>query len=554
MRKTFALLSLLCAALLSCAPLSRAEERFDPESVRGPVMEKLCMVIIPGADSQVLAAEKGELDIVSDVVRPSDIDRLSADPKLEMSLARGFHAFFLLMNNALEPWNDKRVRQAAALAIDRNGIVRNIFSGYCEPLNSWLPPVSPWALPDASRVVFDRGKAMGLLEEAGYTLDFTRRLVKKGRPLGKIKLLSPLARVAPTTAELAQQIADSLYAVGFDVEVESLDFSAMIARLDRKDYSLAVLAWNMGRNPDSLFSFYHSSGDVEGGYNMTGIHDARLDEALSRLRFAPDKSSAETASRESQLLLADLVPSVPIYSRFSVAAINREWKNVLSTERITADNMWTILRAEHPDPAHVMTMALAEDPRSLNPFTASSAYTWQVLGMIYDGLLGTDPFTLEDIPALAAEWSVAREGEGDGAHTVLRFRLKDGLKWNDGSPMTAADFKATIDFIKSNGMPRYFDSVKDVAEVRADGLELEVIMDGVSYWFLDNISGLPYMPAHVLAGIDDWQSWDPLADGKCALVGAGPFTLDEYRPGEYVMMKRNPHYFRLGNAKDGEDR
>lgn len=547
MRKYFSTALAAIIVFLTCMS-ALGDIPFDPDSVKGPKIDKLCMVIIPGADSQVLAAEKGELDIVSDVVRPSDIDRLSTNPHLEMSLARGFHAFFLLTNNKIAPWNDKLVRQAAALAIDRNGIVRNIFSGYCEPLNSWLPPVSPWSLPDASRVVFDRKGALERLKSAGYVRNFAGRLVDKGgAALPKIKLLAPLARVAPTTAELAQQIADSLYAVGFDVEVEPLDFSAMIARLDRKDYSLAVLAWSMGRNPDSLYSFYHSSGDVEGGYNMTGIHDAELDAALSRLRFAPDKASAEIASRESQILLAELVPSVPIYSRFSVSAINKDWRNVLSTERITADNIWTILRAEHPDPSHVMTMALAEDPRSLNPFTASSAYTWQVLGMIYEGLLGSNPFTLEDIPGLARSWSVSEEGEGQAAHTVLSFTLKDGLKWNDGTPMTAGDIKATIDFMRKNEIPRYLDSVKDVVEVHADGLEVKVVMSGVSYWYLDNIAGLPFMPKKVIDNITDWQNWNPLDSGEEGLIGAGPFMLDEYRPGEYVIMKRNPYYFRLGD-------
>lgn len=223
-------------------------------------------------------SENGELDIVGDIARPADIDRLSADPNLEMSLARGFHAFFLLMNNTRAPWNDRIVRQAAAQSIDRNSMVRSIYSGYCEPINGWLPPVSPWASPDGTRNIFDRAAACEKLLSCGYRFNFAGKLTAPdGRPLPKITLLAPLARVAPTTAEMAERLADSLNAAGFDVEVEPLDFSAMVARLDRKDYSLAVLGWSMGRNPDSLYSFYHSAMDVAGGYNMTGTHDAALD-------------------------------------------------------------------------------------------------------------------------------------------------------------------------------------------------------------------------------------------------------------------------------------
>ncbi|NCB28106.1 MAG: hypothetical protein EOM62_22050 [Bacteroidia bacterium] len=136
------LCSLFLAAVLLAAPAC-AVQRFDPENVYGPRIKKLCMVIITNSDSQVLAAEKGELDILSDITRPSDIDRLSRDPGLSMSLARGFHAFFLLLNNKSRPWDDPEVRHAAAEAIDRNNMVRTIYSGYCEPINSWLQRRAP---------------------------------------------------------------------------------------------------------------------------------------------------------------------------------------------------------------------------------------------------------------------------------------------------------------------------------------------------------------------------------------------------------------------------
>ena len=255
------------------------------------------MLIITNPDAQILAAEAGELDILSDIARPSDIDRLGADPKLKMSLARGMHAFFLLLNNKNFPWDDAAVRRAAAMSIDRGAIVRMIFSGYCEPINSWLPPVSPWALANSSRDIYDPEGAAKLLEERGYTRDITGALRSPdGQPFPKMKILTPLARLAPTTAELAELIAGSLTAAGFPAETEPMDFSTMIARLDRKEYDMAVLAWGMGRNPDSLYSFYHSSMDFPGGYNMTGVRDARLDAALERAMREMRKERGEKES------------------------------------------------------------------------------------------------------------------------------------------------------------------------------------------------------------------------------------------------------------------
>ena len=552
-QKFFCALLLLALSISPAAALT--DKKIDISKLRGPKISELSMLIISNPDAQIMAAEAGELDIIGDIARPSDIDRLAKNKNLQMSIARGFHAFFLLLNNKKSPWDDAALRRAAAMSIDRSGIVRMIFSGYCEPINSWLPPVSPWAPAGGAQDIYDPQAAHALLKKRGYSWNMAGRLVAPdGKEMPAMKLLTPLARVSPTTAELAQTIADSLSSAGFPVETEPMDFSTMINRLDRKDYSMAVLAWSMGRNPDSLYSFYHSSMDFDGGYNMTGTCDARLDRSLEALRGAPDEASARKAAREAQRALLELMPSIPIYSRFSVTAVSKKWKNIFTTESSTADNMWTLLAAEpRGGVGRPLTMLLPEEPRNLNPFTASSAYSWQALGVIYESLLTTDPYTLENMDAIASSWKVEAAGSGRARHTELTFKIKRGLRWNDGSPLTARDIKATVDFLRRNKIPRFFDAVKNIKRIETpDDHTLRVVMEDVSYWYLDNVAGLPAMPAKVVNAVRDWQNWDPLAGGgeagPAGLIGSGPFMLKGYRAGEYLLFERNPHYRLLEGA------
>jgi peptide/nickel transport system substrate-binding protein len=184
-------------------------------------------------------------------------------------------------------------------------------------------------------------------------------------------------------------------------------------------------------------------------------------------------------------------------------------------------------------------------------------YDWTVLGTIYDTMLSVDPYTFEDMPWLAEKWSIETAGD----KSVLNFTLRGGMLWQDGRPLTVEDIAYSIQFIKDNSVPRFFDSVKDVESVEfdKDARTLRVTMSNVSYWHLHNIGGgVLVMPKHILENVPDWRAWQPTnrphkaLDGTelTELIGSGPFTFRESRTGEYVHMTRNENYFLF----KGEDR
>ncbi|HON34658.1 MAG TPA: ABC transporter substrate-binding protein, partial [Synergistales bacterium] len=523
---------------------------------KGPHIKDLYMVIYRDPDSQMLALQKGELDVLGDIARPSDVDRLASNQEVSLSISRGFHLFFMGFNLRKEPWNDRTLRHAAAMTVPSRQIVRDIFSGYSEPVDTYLPPVSPYYEPDVTVHDHDPAKARRILADAGWKWTTEGTLIPPGgdRPLKAVKLLSPTAQVAPTTAEISNRIAEALKAIGIPLSVEPLDFSSMISRLDRHDFDLFVMAWSLSRDPDSLFAFFHSSMDVPGGYNIQGLHDPELDKVLEELRWAPDEEAAGEAARKAQRMLSDISPWIPIYSRYMVAAVRNDWEGVVSTRSTSADNLWTLLnmRPLHGGERSVM-WCLSEEPRSLNPLGTSSAYDWQVLALVYEGLIAVDPETLGDIPWLATDWKVETVDGGGGPHTRLTFTLREGVRWQDGLPFTSGDVRKTLEFLKEHEIPRYYDNVRDIERIDTpDDHTVIVTMGNVSYWHLHNIGGSPVFPAHLLESIKDWETWQPAREthpsekGLTNLVGTGPFVFMEYRPGEFVHLVRNEDFWLLG--------
>jgi peptide/nickel transport system substrate-binding protein len=526
--------------------------KFDLADYGGPRMSELYFVIARDMDAALMAMSTGGLDVLPDIYRPSDVKRISGSGAASLSVTSSFHSFVVTFNTRKFPWDQKILRQAASQVVNRRKWVRDLFSGYCEPLSDFLPPISPYAARNSKPLPYGADEAKRRLAEAGWTWNRSGWLVAPdGRELPDTRILCPPSTIAATSTEIAELMADALRSIGVPATAEPIDFQTMLARINVKDFDACVNAWSMSRNPDALYAFYHSSMDVEGGYNQSGIADAELDRALRELRYAPDEPAARVQASRAQTLLADLLPVIPIYSRYSISAIRRDWDGVFTTDRSGADNLVTMLEMTPKDGRpRPIYWAVGEEIRTLNPLVSSTAYDWAVLGTIFDTMISVDPFTLENMPWLAESWDIRTEG----GKTVMTFVLRDGLRWQDGRPLTAEDAAYTIGFIKKNNVPRFFDSVRDVESAEADEASrtLTVTMNSVSFWHLSNIgAGIPLLPKHILENVPDWRAWQPSnrphrgTDGTelTELIGSGPFTFRESRTGEYIRMTRNENYF-----------
>jgi len=245
------------------------------------------------------------------------------------------------------------------------------------------------------------------------------------------------------------------------------------------------------------------------------------------------------------------MPAIPIYSRYSISATRNDWDGVFTTDRYTSDNLFTLISmtpkngVERP-----IYWNISEEIRTLNPLVSSTAYDWTVLGTVFDSLISVNPYTFETIPWLAESWDIS-PGPEPGGGTVLSFTLRPGLEWHDGRPFTAEDVAFSLEYIRDNNVPRFYDSVKDIISTETDGRTVRIRTSDVSFWHLHRIGGMLILPKHILEKVQDWRTWQPTnrpheaLDGTVMteLVGTGAFTFKESRTGEYVHMTRNERYF-----------
>ncbi len=526
----------------------------------GPNVDQIIMPIIKDAEAQLIAFMRGDIDVYPGLTRPADLNKVKANPSAEITMNYGFHMFYLCYNMRREPLDADVLRQAIAHVVDRDNIIQTLFEGYMLPLAAFLPPSNAFYKEDIPRFPYNPEEAKKLLDAAGYTVDPATGIrldPKTGKPLRKMTIFTPTYEVAPTSAELGKIIAEACQAINLPIEPEPMDFPVMLDKLDMAEFDMYMLAWSLSRLPTSLHNFFHSSNDIEAGYNRPGIRDPELDKILDNLYYAPNEEVAKKAADEAQVILARRQPYTVLYSRPYMDAFRKDrftgYVPMHGFGAANYTNKWTTLNIKPvKGKGGTVRWLLMEEPKVLNPCTASSAYEWEVLGRLYDGLLEVHPETMEDIPWMAKSWEIGTwEPEPGKKGTVITWYLEKGIKWQDTTPFTSADIKFTIEYLRDNKVPRYISNVEYIVKVETpDEYTAKVYFANESYWHLYRAGGC-FLPEWIWKDVEDYKTFEPWLEahpevpGLTKVIGHGPFILDQYKVGEYVRLKKNPIYWRL---------
>lgn len=532
---------------------------------KGPKAKEILFPIYMDDEARVLALLRGDVDLYPGLTKPADINRLSANKNIDITMNMGYHMFYGAFNTGKYPTSEKAFRHAFSHLIDRNKIILNLFEGYMLPLDSLVPQSSSYFFDEIKKYEYDPAKAAKILDDAGFKMgpNGVRIDPKTGKDLEKIEFLTPLYEVAATSAEIGKMLAQEANKIGIPLVATPLDFNVMIDRIDTFDYQMFVLAWSLSREPDHLFSFFHSSNAVEAGYNATQTKVPEIDKVLEDLLYATNRVDFTNASNKAQQLLADHTPYFPLYSRPYIDAFRKDKvKGYVPMNGYGAaqyQNLWTTLNIESIDGDSTVKWLLSQEPKTLNPTTASTAYEWEILGRVNDLPFAYDPETVADMP----NW-VVEANEGTWKYTnpetnevvpnaaVVTYKLRKDVKWHDGVPFKAQDLKFTIEYLRDNQVPRYLGSTSTVVKVETpDDYTVVVYSSTPGFLHLYDIQGLPILPPHIWKDVKDWKAFQPWTQahptvkGLTKLIGIGPFVFKEYKAGEYARLERFEDYWRL---------
>lgn len=194
------------------------------------------------------------------------------------------------------------------------------------------------------------------------------------------------------------------------------------------------------------------------------------------------------------------------------------------------------LAAETPRRGGVLTTQLNGEQRVLNPAIRASTGVYIMTSKMMESLVDLDAQG-KPTPVLATSWETTPDGK------TITFKLREGVSWHDGKPFTSADVQFTaMEMWKKylnygTQLQQYLDAV-DTPDAHtaifrySRPMPLDLLLRA--------LCDLGYVaPRHVFEGTDILNN-----PANTAPIGTGPFKFVQYERGQYVIVERNPNYWR----------
>lgn len=270
---------------------------------------KIPYVVMKVTNGQTLLQElmAGTVDIDRVGAKPENIDPLKQAGFLNMDFYMQNGYGFMGMNYGSDKVKDPKVRQALLYGLNREGFMQSYYQGYGQVYNSHILPTS-WAYnPDVPKYEYNPEKAKELLDEAGWK-DTNGNGIrdKDGVELELQWLTYTDSKYVDALIPIVQQ---SWEQIGVKVTPELMEFGTMVDKVDKREYDVFNMAWNLSIDPDPS-GIFAISQDVPGGFNNIGWRNEEADKLLKEGKGTTNQEERKKAYDEWQLKFSEDVPYI----------------------------------------------------------------------------------------------------------------------------------------------------------------------------------------------------------------------------------------------------
>ena len=247
---------------------------------------------------------------------PADLPAIRSDPALKLMDQPGLNIGYLAFNVEKKPFDDKRVRQALSMAIDRKAILDAVYLGAGQPAKNLIPPIV-WSYNDAVQPwPHDPAAAKRLLAEAGYPEGFETDLwaMPVQRPYN------------PDARRIAELMQSDLAKIGVKARVVSYEWGEYRKRAQAGEHGMAQLGWT-GDNGDPDNFFVPLAGCAaarSGGGNIAKWCNQEFEALVNKAVTLTDQAERAKLYEQAQVIMREEAPFFMIAHSIAFQPMRKE--------------------------------------------------------------------------------------------------------------------------------------------------------------------------------------------------------------------------------------
>jgi peptide/nickel transport system substrate-binding protein len=256
-----------------------------------PYLDSVTWTYVTDDNTRELQLRGGQIQV--DEFPPfNSINKLKSTSGVTMNLFPSTRTDYLEMNESYPPLADVHVRRAISYAIDRQGIIKTLLSGYGTPANSFMPPQVPFYDKNTPGLQYDMDKAKAEIAKSKFAKGFTVQIL--------------LGSGDQTSHDIAQVLQSSLKQLGITVTFKQEDQNTAFADINARKYQIGFSYWTMDiADPDELVAF---AIDPKGGGAQsfyTGYNNPKLVELSHQAERTEDRATRQKLYSQIQTVAAN---------------------------------------------------------------------------------------------------------------------------------------------------------------------------------------------------------------------------------------------------------
>lgn len=280
-----------------------------------PEVEKIRVEFIPDESTRLLAAQSGDVDLAFNVPLAQSTQWEGLDT-MRVEYVNDLSYVGMYFNTALAPFDDPKVREAFARAVDRDAVVERVLRGHGEAATAIATPESLGSVYSAD----EARELLSSIPQYDFDLDAAAKaLAASTHPDGfEAELLTP--STGPQLGTAAQALAENLAKIGVTLNVREVPIEEWLASLDPGSEYGVGLMWYFSTlgDPAEVPSYLLGAG------NLSNYENDEVIDLLAQAGAEPDAAARIDLILEAETLQAEDVVNVPLWWGQSATAFSAE--------------------------------------------------------------------------------------------------------------------------------------------------------------------------------------------------------------------------------------